>query len=105
MPPAGWRTPPGYCSTAATLPPSSGPNEHSGPVTNSSPGGPSPNSCWFPADAEAPASSCVKARAAPPGSWRLVTAMVARGAFGEPANTPSRPSTMASASAMIGYFQ
>ena len=32
-------------------------------------------------------------------------AMVARGESGEPANTPSRPSTIASVSAIIGYFQ
>ena len=69
------------------------------------PGGPSPNSFWFPADAEVPASSWVKASAAPPGSWRLVAAMVARGEFGDPANTPSTPSATASTSAMIGYFQ
>jgi hypothetical protein len=89
----------------ATSRPSSGANEVSGPVTNRSAGGPSPNSFWFAAEAEVPASSWVKASAAPPGSWRLVAAMVARGEFGEPANTPSRPSSTASASAMIGYFQ
>jgi hypothetical protein len=54
---------------------------------------------------EVPASSWVKASAAPPGSWRLVVAMVALGEFGDPANTPSRPSTTASSTAMIGYFQ
>jgi len=42
---------------------------------------------------------------APPGSWRLVAAMVARGEFGEPGSTRSRPSITASASAIIGYFQ
>jgi hypothetical protein len=87
------------------LPPSNGANEVSGPITNTCPGGPSPNSFWLPADAGVAASSWVKASAAPPGSWRLVAAMVALGEFGDPANTPRMPSKMASANAMIGYFQ